>query len=655
MNMESRMTMNRHKAIRDTGLVALILAIVGFAIAAGFGAMYLLKYSEFSLTKKEADSVKTEYSSKITEREETIDRLSAELSDKRDENGLLTRQLNDEKLKTQQENIRAETLAERVEKLNKRIEDLEEGNEAVVRIRAEMAQMEVQVSALKDELQRTRASLTRAQTGLADSKTESEKLEKDLKRTRTELKNALEQVTSATGDRAVKGVLEKQLQERERQVDDLKDSLMKHEAALQKRDEEIATLRETLAKSGTEAKELQKAKEELSKRDREIGRKDAEIQRLTDKAGKAEDDRDGYRREMESLRNALAMKGDVSQQVKALSKELASRDQTIKSKDEEIVALEEKLTKAEEGAKQTADSGKAETGTLQKQLAEKSTQVTNLQKSLQETSKENKDLWSRIKSEKRSAKIIEKGEEFEQIRFITGYWRAGSAMEVQVSDETLTGDKIDIDKDLGHEMGKGCFFVETVASGRFGFMLDYQELTFAGRSVMLEGKNFFGFTYNAGNTVDSEFYVQQIGLGLIANIGAVHKSDTRRIDLGLLLGGRYLMVSGYMLNRTTGDRSSDELHAPVPGVGLRLVGRYRDGIYWLVQGRVMNYDYDEYKLNNFVEAKMAFGFNIMRSLDIEFGYAYSNIHFRRDDSDTIESFHVKLKSEGPYLSVMLTF
>jgi hypothetical protein len=341
--------------------------------------------------------------------------------------------------------------------------------------------------------------------------------------------------------------------------------------------------------------------------------------------------------------------------VKFLSNELAGRDQTIRKKDEEIAALKKEIEQAKEGAKQTSDATQVQTGELSKQLDAKTTEAATLQQELDKAREERDDLASRLKTEQHAAEMVEEGEEAEQVKITVGLWRTNNTMIVMSSDNILPEHKIDLNKDLDLDMNKGVFVADVMASGRFGFSISYSEMTFSGHSIMPADRNFYGATFDSGHAVDSEFYVQQASLGLQANLGAIHKSPTRRIDLGLLLGGRYFRVSGRMYDRVDEDRASDKLDAPIPSIGLRLRARYRDGFYWLLEGRAMAYNYGEFNLRNFIEAKAAVGFNIMRSLDIELGYAYSNTNFMWEDNDTSEKFLAKLSSEGPYFSFVLSF
>jgi len=650
-----RMTAEEIKAMRGTSWIAIVVAILGFAAAAGFGGLYFLNYYEVRLTKESAGKSEKRYSEEATRLNETITRLEGELNSKRDANEILTQQIKDEKNRAQQEKNRAENLAEKIETLEKTLEDLRSGDQGIVRMQAKLAESEVRVSALQEEIQRTRNILANTQSRLSEAANVNDKLEKDLKKTGTELRNAKEMLASANVTGAARDVLESQLKDKEKQIDDLKDKLRKNEDELQRKDGELGTLRETIGKSGQATAELQKAMEELSNRDREIGRKDAEIESLAKEVEKLEKKNDDYERETNSLRNTLAQRGDVSEQVKSLSEALAGRDQIIKKKDEEMATLKEKLKTSEETAEQTSESGKAETTELQKQLVEKTGFIQNLEKQVKNLQQENKDINSLLKTEKRSIEKVDKGEEAEKVKFLSSIWRTSNEMSIQVTDGSVVPDKIDLDSDLGHAMNKNSLMLEIVASGRFGFMLDYQELTFSGRNVMTANRNFFNNTLNAGDTVDSEFYIQQPGLGLLANLGALHKSETRRIDLGLLLGGRYLKVNSRILDRTTGVKSTDTLDAPLPYVGLKVSGTYRDGVSWSVQARTMNFNYGDYSLRNYVEGRVAFGFNLMNSLDIDFGYAYANTNYKRLDKDTGESFLSKHTSEGPFFSVVLTF
>lgn len=655
MDPQDRMTAEELKAMQGSSWAAIILAVLGFAAAAVFGGMFFINYSEVKLAKKVAEDAQTQHSTETGQLNETLARFEEELNNKREEIDGLNQQLRDAKFRMQEEKNRADTLGEKIEEQKSRIKILESGSEALVKMRADIAEKDVRLSAIEDEVQKTRAYLAQAQTNLSNSKAENQKLEKDIDRLRTDLKNAQERVTSASVDKAAKDVLQTQLRDKDKQLDEMKEKVRKYEEALENRDKEIGTLRETLGKSGKEAEELQKAKEGLSERDREIGRKDAEIQGLNDKVGKLEEKNETYEREMLALRNTLAQRGDVSEQVKSLSAAVADRDQSIRKKDEKIAALEEELAKSLEGQKTTAEAGEVKSTDLQKQLEEKTEEVTNLQQGLEKLQNENRDLYSRLRLEERATTMVEEGEEIEQVKIISSIWRAGNSMSVNSSDGILPSQTIDLEKDLDLEMGKAILRLETIASARFGFQLVYEELTFAGRSVLPADRNFNDAVFDAGHTVDSEFYVQQIGLGLMSNLGALHKSDTRRIDLGLLLGGKYLKANVRMLDRADGDRTSNNLDAPLPFVGLRLSGRYRDGLIWSVQGKAMNYKYGDHHLRDLVEARVAFGFEIMKSFSVEFGYAYSNTIFKYLDEDDNESFLLKLNSEGPYLSFILTF
>jgi predicted nucleic acid-binding Zn-ribbon protein len=648
MDPEDRMTAEELRVIRGSGWAAIILAVLGFAAAAGFGGLYFINYSESKLATEKVDDIQSEQAAKTGELKETITRLTGELEGKRDKIEALEAKLKKEEMAKLEEKTRADSLTKTVSDQKERIEDLKSGNREVVRLQGELAGKDAQVHALENQLLTARSDLSNTRSNLSSAKTENEKLEKQVNRLRMEL-------NSKTVGKATADVLQEQLKDKERLVEEFREKLRKSEEALQKRNQEVATLRETLGKAGKEAEELQKAKDELSKRDREIGRKDSQIQGLNTKIEKLEEQAQIDRRQIDSLRNTLAQRGDISDQVKSLSDALAGRDETIKKKDEEIAALKEAAGKLKESTQQTTETSGARTKELEKQLGEKSAEVDSLLKGMEELQEERNDLYTRLKAEKRAVELIEKGEEFEQIKLIPGFWRTTNTMTLTVSDDILPGHKIDLDNDLDLEMAKGILFFETVASARFGFLLDYQELSFAGRTVMSSDKNFYGKTFNAGNTVDSEFYVQQVGLGLMANLGALHKSDTRRIDLNALLGGRYMKINARMLDRGDGDRASDSFDAPVLFPGLRVSARYRDGISWSVQGRAMSYQFGDFDLRNFVEARVSFGLKIMKSLDIEFGYIYSDLHYRRDDKDTGENFHTKIKSEGPYLSLIWTF
>jgi predicted nucleic acid-binding Zn-ribbon protein len=660
MDFEDRMTAQELKAMRGSSWAAIILAILGFAAAAGFGGLYILNYSEAKLAREKVVDVQANNDEKTSELKETVTRLEGELEDRRDKIDELTAKLNKEQLLKQEEKNRADSLAKMVDEQDGRIKRLESGNQEILKLRGEMAGKEGQVRALENQLQNTRNNLSNTQTNLSNSKSENEKLEKEISRLRRELDSVREQATSASVDKATASVLQTQIKDKERQIEDLKEKLKKSKNALQQKEKEVGTLRETLGKAGNEAAELQKCKDELSKRDREIGRKDSEIQSLASKVKKLEEQTNDDRRQIDSLRNTLAQRGDVSEQVKSLSEALAGRDQTIKEKNKEIVVLKDQIAKSKDSAKQSTEATGTKVSELEKQLTTKSTEVVNLQKGLENLKEENENLYSRLKSEERAIKMVEKGEELEQVRFLSSIWRTSNTMTVKNSgldsgSILLPGHKIDLDNDLGLEMGKSALMIEVVASGRFGFMLNYQEFTFSGRSVMPVDKNFFGSVFEAGNTVDSEFYLQQVGLGLMANMGALHKSDTRRIDLGLLLGGRYLKFKGYMLDRTDGDRASDSLDAPVLFPGVRVSAKYRDGIYWAVQLAALSYKYGDFDMRNLLEAKVSFGFNIMDSLDIEFGYLYSNTNYKWEDGDTREEFITNFTAEGPYLSVIFTF
>jgi hypothetical protein len=172
---------------------------------------------------------------------------------------------------------------------------------------------------------------------------------------------------------------------------------------------------------------------------------------------------------------------------------------------------------------------------------------------------------------------------------------------------------------------------------------------------MVTDKNFYGYTFDAGHTVESEFYLQQGGIGLAANLGALHKSDSSRIDINALLGGRYFKLNARMLDLNDGDRAADNHDAPILYVGFRLSAIYRDGLTWSIQAQALSFDYGEHYLRNFVEFKVAFGFVIMDALAIEFGYAYSDIHLKYEDDESGEKFITKINSEGPFLSLVLTF
>jgi len=325
-------------------------------------------------------------------------------------------------------------------------------------------------------------------------------------------------------------------------------------------------------------------------------------------------------------------------------------------KDEEIVSLKDKLAKAQGTVKSLKTAGKVDISALQKELAEKATESSTLKKRIDELSTENKTLYSRIKKDKRAVEKIEKGTELEQVRITTGIWRTTSTMTVRVSDGTIRGDKIDLGKDLGLSMDRSAIFAEVNASARFGFSLAYQEMTFHGRTLMPQKKDFNGKTFDVGRTVDSAFYVQQAGLALYVNLGAVYKTPTRRLDLGLLLGGWYLKVKGRMID--CGDpsiRASDSVHAPVPYAGARLSFTYIEGVSLFAQAAGLSYNQSDYHCRNFVEGRLAAEFTLFDHFALQVGYAYSNVHFAREDPDTTEYFGINLKTEGPYAAFVLTF
>jgi predicted nucleic acid-binding Zn-ribbon protein len=648
--------------MQGSSWAAVIFAILGFAAAAGFGALYFVTHKNVEEARRLASTEQTKLDDEIKDMKEKNVRLDRELRAKLDEVDRQKKQMNELNYTIKQEEARSKALDQEIRRLKGQIKDFEAGSDAIVKkLREDVDKRNNRIEGLSEDLRKANSSLTQAQLNLSAAKTDLQRLEKENERLLKQMDNARQQADSASVDKAAKEVLKAQLRDREQQIQDLKDKLDKIEKSIAEKDDKIRALSDTVAKSGQATEELGKANEALRQRERELGTKEAEVKALEGKVGKLEEQARLDKTEIDSLRKAVEAKGDAAQQVKSLNDAIAGMDQTIRKKDDEITELEKKLLKAQEGAKETAKTGEAEATKIQEQLANKSTEVTKLQKDVQVLREENASLNSLLKSEKRTAKLVSEGEEREQVKLRAIFWRTNSSMSVRntsldpTSTTLVQGHNIDLEKDLGLDMQQGSLTVEAAFSARFGFALAYQEMTFSGRSIMATNKNFYGYTFEAGNTVESEFYVQQGGIGLVANLGALHKSDSSRIDLNGLLGGRYFKLNARMLDVNDGDRATDTHDAPILYAGLRVSAIYRDGLTWSIQGQALSFEFGEHYLRNHIELKVAFGFVIMEALAIEFGYAYSDTHLKYEDDESGEKFITKINSEGPFVSLVLTF
>ncbi len=642
MDPEDRITAEELRKMRGSSWAVIVLAIMGFAAAAGFGAMYFISYSKTQQTKDEAQKAQSGYVEKSGELNETIARLNEEINSKRVENENMIDELSTAKQQLEEEKARVDSLVEKVNDQTTRLKNLEDDSRKTLELRSDLAQKDTRLSALGDELQKTRSDLAKTQTELASAKSEAEKLGKE--------------AATAKVHKAAREVLKTQVKDKEWQVEELSKKLGKTEAALQQQKSEIKSLRDTLEKAGKEAKELQKVKDEMRKREREIGRAEARVESLREQVKKLEEQASKDKGEIESLRSTLAQQGGVSEKAKALNDALKGRDKAIAKKDKEIATLKDELAKAQESVKSLKSAGKSDTSALQKELAEKATEASTFKKRIEELSAENKTLYSRMKKDQRAVEKIEKGKELEQVRITTGVWRTTNSMTVRVSDGTIRGDKIDLGKDLGLSMDRGAIFADVNASARFGFSLAYQEMTFYGRTLMPQKKDFNGKTFDVGRTVDSAFYVQQAGLALYINLGAVYKTPARRLDLGLLLGGWYLKVKGRMIDCDDPSiRASDSVHAPVPYAGVKATFSYLEGVSLFAQVAGLSYNQSDYHCKNFVEGRLAAEFTLFEHFALQVGYAYSNVHFAREDPDTGEYFGINLKTEGPFAALVLTF
>lgn len=655
MDPEDRITAEEWGRMRGSSWAAIVLAILGFAAAAGFLAMYLLNYAKTELSKSEAQQLKAELDTKTRQHKETISRLEEELDSKRRKNDSLESETRDLKFKLQGKENLVTTLSDRLEKRDRQIKSLESGNEALVSLRSELADKDVRLNAVVRELENARSSIEKAQAKIATQESEYDRLEKELERARFDLREAQKEAKDATLDRATKDVLQSQLRDREDQIEDLKEKLSERDETFRRREAEINALRETLGKAGREAEELQKKEEELRKLIRESTRKDVQMEGLEAELEQLKGQAANDRSTIDELRNTLAHKGDVSEQVKSLSEALAGKDETIAKKDGEILTLKNKLAREQELSKNQTAVGELDIKRLREERGEKAEKLTALEKLYEELKAEKENITSELESERYAAEIIEKGEELEQVTIRTGFWRTSNAMAVRASDGTLPGTKVDMSGDLNLDMAKGSAVIDMHFSARFGFSLNYEELTFSGRSTMPADERFYGKTFDAGNAVDSEFYVTRAGLQLYFNLGALHKSERRRVDLNLVVGGSYFKVNGRMLDRADGDRADHSLSAFILYPGLKLTCRYRDGITLLAQVMAMSYRYGKYRLRNLVGANLAMDFRIFENFDVEFGYAYKNIHYGQDDTTTGENFHAELASEGPYITFVMTF
>ncbi len=648
--------------MQGSSWAAVILAILGFAAAAGFGALYFVTYNKVELTRTQATTEQSKQNSEIEDLKDKNTRLDQELRARLDEADKLNKQINELNYTIKQGKTLSDNLNLEIQGLKNQIQQFEEGSDAVVKkLRADIDKRDERIDALDDELRKANSSLTQAQLNLSAAKTDAARLEKENERLLKQMDSARQQADSASVDKAAKEVLQAQLRDREQQIQELKEKMDRIEKSITEKDDKIRVLSDTVAKSGQATEELSKANEALRQKERELGAKETEVKALEGKVGKLEEDARVDKTEIDSLRKAVEAKGDAAQQVKTLNDAIAAMDETIRKKDGEISELKGKLGKAQESVEESAATGEAEAANLQEQLAKKTTEVTGLQKEVQGLREENASLNSLLKSERHSAKLVEKGEEIEQVKLKASFWRTNSSMSVRNTglDPTLTtlvqGHTIDLEQDLGLDMEKGSLLVETAFSARFGFSLEYQEMTFSGRSIMVADKNFYGYTFEAGHTVESEFYLQQGGIGLAANLGALHKSDSHRIDISALLGGRYFKLNARMEDMNDGDRATDTHDAPIMYVGFRLNAIYRDGLTWSIQAQALSFEYGEHYLRNHIEFKVAFGFVIMEALAVEFGYAYSNTHLKYEDDESGEVFITKISSEGPFISLVLTF
>ncbi len=413
-------------------------------------------------------------------------------------------------------------------------------------------------------------------------------------------------------------------------VESLRDQVREKEDELNRKIEELETLKASFSTGDRERADLERT---LQAKDLELG----------------------------NLKAALAkMRGDLEAAQKEIRSGEAKVKQLEKEKEEALgraAAARASERRAKSLAQQKQYEAEQKAIKLEGDLARKDEQLKGIGKTLQGMMDERKKLLTELDSLKKATpsgkrEIVRFGEE---LRFSAGACGAIGDVKLRVSDATMVGSKISLSHVLDMDLDNVGFFADFLGAGRFGFSFNAFYVKYTGETTLAEEVRFAGITAESGNDVEATLATTQVSAAIRINLFDVFRTDRNKLTFGMLLGARYMSYSMQLDDVTDSETAKDSLYMVIPLTGLHLSYRVGPdiGIYAKVFGAAARFQ--EYSMPNFMEGSVSAVIRLTRFVSLEIGYLYSNLHARYENEDTTESFRAEHVREGPYAGLVAVF
>lgn len=614
--------------IRESGSVPLIfLAVIGFVVAGVLAAISYIQHSEIQQYRDEVDE-------KQSDLKKQNDALLKQLELLKKDKERIDEELSDVKIKLSKEEMSKESLQRKVDEQKEKISELLRKISEMDDIKDVLAEKETKVKSLEQDLRREREKLARIKSEMESIKKAMggytgtvKALQDELGKANAELSSTRERLATAITERKqMERLLRTQIESKDARIKSLMSILKERETALEKKDSEIASLRETLGRKNVEVQEIQSLKDAIRARDEKI----------------------------KELEEELKSRSESEERLKTLENELIRRRA-------EVEDLRARLKDAEESLKKVAAAKAGDAAKLQVTVIEKEKEIKALRETLDELAakkekleEERESLLTQLKKrEEREEQLAKKF--VEELHFATGPQSTRGEMSISVSSDTLAGTKISLEQALGIELDRVDLFADFYAIGRFGFSVHYLQLSYSGTTSLTENIDFAGMSATVGDTVESSFSSFQFDVALHLNLGSIVKSGYKRVDLGLFAGGRYIKCTGEIENITTGNRGSDSLSTILPFAGFSLSYYLGTDVEMTLKALGMAYSYGEYAATNFIEGVLGVSLRLTNLLSLQTGYIFSNMHYGYESADTNEDFYVEHSYQGPYLALVVVF
>jgi outer membrane protein len=236
----------------------------------------------------------------------------------------------------------------------------------------------------------------------------------------------------------------------------------------------------------------------------------------------------------------------------------------------------------------------------------------------------------------------------ETVSLKAGYLMLSPEGTFAVSDTTLIGTPIDLEKDLGFDDSQDYFVEGALQLGSFRLSGSYTPLEFKGLGTLSQNFNFNGQTFSGSAQTASDVNIDLLDVGLAWYL--INFDDLPvRLQLGPELSVKYVQADLSVVGESTSApgvvvTETESADVPIPTLGARA----RVGIadFMAVIGRV---GYLEYNDNSFLDADAQIEFSPIPLVGVFGGYRYLDIQV--DDSGVL----IDATFSGPYAGALVRF